>query len=306
MSETIVVSDLSKWFGPKVAVSEVTIGFSPGVTALLGPNGAGKTTLMRVMAGLQKPSQGSVSILGQDPRDNPAIYKEIALVPEDEAVYERMSARRFVELAARLAKVDDPSGRAQEALETVDLVGPADRALGGFSKGMRQRAKVAAALVPDPDVLLLDEPLNGADPVQRAQLIALFKELGSAGRTVLVSSHVLAEVERMTERVVAMVDGRLAAVGSVSDIRSAMTDKPRLVFVECTDSRRLAGALMSTEGVLGVHLEPTRLRIEASDAGELAQRLPSVAIENGIGVSRIEPADESLESVFRYLVEGGE
>ena len=306
MTDTIVVNELSKWFGPKVAVSEVTIGFAPGVTGLLGPNGAGKTTLMRVIAGLQKPSQGSVSILGEDPRAHPGIYQKIALVPEDEAVYERLSARGFVELAARLAKVDDPRDKAQRALESVDLVGPADRLLGGFSKGMRQRAKVAAALVSDPEVLLLDEPLNGADPVQRAHLISLFKELGATGRTVLVSSHVLAEVERMTERVVAMVDGRLAAVGSVADIRSAMTDRPRLVFIEATDNRRLAAALMSTDGVIGVHIEPGRLRVEASDAGELAKRLPAIAVANSIGVNRIEPADESLESVFRYLVEGGE
>ena len=306
MSDTIVVDELSKWFGPKVAVSEVTIGFGPGVTGLLGPNGAGKTTLMRVIAGLQKPSQGSVAIFGQDPRAHPAIYQKIALVPEDEAVYERLTARRFVEFAARLAKVDDPPGRAQRALETVDLVDPAGRLLGGFSKGMRQRAKVAAALVSDPDVLLLDEPLNGADPVQRAHLIELFRGLGSAGRTVVVSSHVLAEVERMTDRVVAMVDGRLAAVGSVADIRSAMTDRPRLVFIEATDNRRLGAALMSTEGVIGVHIEPSRLRVEASDAGDLAKRLPSIAVATGVGLARVEPADESLESVFRYLVEGGE
>lgn len=305
MTDTIVVDELSKWFGPKVAVSEVSITFSPGVTGLLGPNGAGKTTLMRVMAGLQKPSQGSVSILGEDPRSHPGIYKKMALVPEDEAIYERLTARQFVELSARLAKIDDPKGRAVRSLETVGLTDPADRRLGGYSKGMRQRAKVAAALVSDPDVLLLDEPLNGADPVQRAHLISLFRELGQSGRTVLVSSHVLAEVERMTDRVVAMVDGRLAAVGSVANIRGAMTDRPRLVFIECSDPRRLAAALMATEGVLGVHMEPSRLRVESSDAGELARRLPKLAVDNGVTISRLEPADESLESVFRYLVEGG-
>jgi len=304
MSDTIVVNELSKWFGPKVAVSEVTIGFGPGVTGLLGPNGAGKTTLLRVIAGLQKPSQGSVSVLGQDPRAHPTVYEKMALVPEDEAVYERMTGRRFVELAARLAGVDEPGARAVRALETVELVGAADRMLGGFSKGMRQRAKIAAALVSEPEVLLLDEPLNGADPVQRAGLISLFRNLGEDGRTLVVSSHVLAEVERMTERVVAMVDGRLAAVGSVADIRGAMTDRPRLVFIECTDPRRLASALMATDGVLGVHLEPARLRVEAADAGALAAQLPGIAVELDVGLSRLEPADESLESVFRYLVEG--
>ena len=305
MTDTIVVDGLSKWFGPKVAVSEVTVGFRPGITGLLGPNGAGKTTLMRVIAGLQKPSQGSVTILGQNPRAQPDIYEKMAMVPEDEAIYERLTARRFIELAARLARVGDPQTRTEEALEIVELTGPADRRLGGYSKGMRQRAKIAAALVSDPDVLLLDEPLNGADPVQRAQLIALFRQLGEAGRTVVVSSHVLAEVERMAGRVVAMVDGRLAAVGSVADIRNAMTDRPRQVFVECSDPRSLATALMATQGVLGVHLEPGRLRIEASDAGEVALRLPVVARDLAIAIHRLEPADESLESVFRYLVEGG-
>lgn len=304
MTNTIVIDELSKWFGPKVAVSEVTIGFGPGVTGLLGPNGAGKTTLMRVVAGLQKPSQGSISVLGRNPRREPDVYRSIALVPEDEAVYERLTARQFVELAARLAKMDKVSERAMGALEIVELTDSADRRLGGFSKGMRQRAKIAAALVSEPEILLLDEPLNGADPVQRAHLIRLFKELGSGGRTVLVSSHVLQEVERMTERVVAMVDGRLAAVGSVGDIRAAMTDKPRQVFIESSDDRTLAAALMQTAGVLGVHLEPSRLRIEASDAGDLAIRLPGIALENSVTVDRVEPADESLESVFRYLVEG--
>jgi ABC-2 type transport system ATP-binding protein len=304
MTDTIVVTELSKWFGPKVAVSEVSIGFGPGVTGLLGPNGAGKTTLMRVIAGLQRPSQGSVSVLGVDPRAEPSVYEKIALVPEDEAIYERLTARGFVALAARLAGVGEPEARAVEALRIVELMDSADRALRGFSKGMRQRAKVAAALVSEPEILLLDEPLNGADPVQRAQLIELFKRLGGEGRTVLVSSHVLAEVERMAGRVVAMVDGRLAAVGSVAAIRSAMTDRPRQFFVECSDPRTLAGALMDVEGVVGVHLEAGRLRIEASDAGELARQIPGIAVGRAIAISRLEPADESLESVFRYLVEG--
>lgn len=304
MTETVVATELSKWFGPKVAVSEVTIGFGPGITGLLGPNGAGKTTLLRVVAGLQRPSQGSVTVLGVDPRSDPEIYRKIALVPEDEAIYERLSGRQFVELAAKLAKVDDPPGRAQQALETVELVDSAHRALGGFSKGMRQRAKVAASLVSDPEILLLDEPLNGADPVQRAQLIRLFINLGEAGRTLIVSSHVLVEVERMTEHVVAMVDGRLAAVGDIASIRAAMTDRPRQVFVETPDPRRLASALIEVEGVAGVHVESGKVRVEATDAANLSRRLPVLAIERNVPVTRVEPVDESLESVFRYLVGG--
>ena len=304
MTDTIVVTDLSKWFGLKVAVSELSIGFRPGVTGLLGPNGAGKTTLLRVIAGLQRPSQGQVRILGVDPRQDTEIYRRVSLVPEDESVYERLTGRQFVELAARLARIDHPVDRAGMALQTVGLVAAADRALGGFSKGMRQRAKVAAALVSEPEVLLLDEPLNGADPVQRAQLIALFKDLGAAGRTVLVSSHVLAEVERVSDRVVAMVDGRLAAVGDVATIRAAMTDKPRRVYVDASDPRRLASALISTSGVLGVQVDDGTVHIETSDPADLARRLPAIAVEHSIGISKIEPVDESLESVFRYLVEG--
>lgn len=303
MTSTIVVRDLSKWFGLKVAVSEVSIAFGPGVTGLLGPNGAGKTTLLRVIAGLQRPSQGSVSVLGSDPRRDPSVYRRMSLVPEDEAIYDRMSGRAFVELAARLAQVDHPEERAQTSLEQVELLGPANRSMGGYSKGMRQRTKVAAALVSDPEVLLLDEPLNGADPVQRAQLIEIFTRLGSSGRTLLVSSHVLAEVERMADRVVAMVDGRLAAVGGVGEIRAAMTDRPRIVYVEASDPRRLASSLLTIDGVVGVRLENDLVRVEADDAASLARNLPPLAVETGVRLERIEPVDESLESVFRYLVE---
>lgn len=303
MTDTIAVQELSKWFGAKVAVSEVTISFRPGLTGLLGPNGAGKTTLMRVIAGLQRPSQGTVAVLGLDPRRDPSVYGRIALVPEDDAIYEHLNAWEFVRLAARLAQVDEVTDRVARAIQAVDLADVANRRLGGFSKGMRQRAKVAAALVSDPDVLLLDEPLNGADPVQRAHLIGLFRELAAAGRTVLVSSHVLAEVERMADRVVAMVDGRLAAVGSVASIRAAMTDRPRRVFIETPEPRRLAAVLIGLDGVVGIGVTAREVRIETSDARELARQLPGLAVDAAIGIDRIEPADESLESVFRYLVE---
>jgi ABC-2 type transport system ATP-binding protein len=304
VSDTVVVTNMSKWFGLKVAVSELTISFRPGVTGLLGPNGAGKTTLLRVISGLQRPSQGEVSILGVDPRKDTDIYRRISLVPEDESVYDRLTGRQFVELAAKLAKVGTPKDRAAAAIETVQLTDAADRALGGFSKGMRQRAKVAAALVSDPEILLLDEPLNGADPVQRAQLIALFKQLGAQGRTLLVSSHVLTEVERVSDRVVAMVDGRLAAVGDVATIRAAMTDKPRRIYVDTGNPRKLAAALIAGPDVLGVQVDGDTVHVETTDAAGLARRLPTLSIDHAIPISKIEPVDESLESVFRYLVEG--
>ena len=304
MKATVEVQNMSKWFGNKVAVSELSLEFFPGVTGLLGPNGAGKTTMMRVVAGLQTPSQGSVSILGKDPRSDPDIYAKVTLVPEDEAVYGHLTATEFVRLAARLSGVDDVHRRVAEAIDLVEMSDAAHRKLQGFSKGMRQRTKVAAALVSDPEVLLLDEPLNGADPVQRARLIALFRRLGDEGKTVLVSSHVLAEVERMTDHVVAMVDGRLAAMGDIGEIRAAMSDKPRRVFIEASDTRRLASALLALESVVGIELEDGRVTLEVTDAQGFARAMPGIVIDGGYGVTRVEPTDESLESVFRYLVEG--
>jgi ABC-2 type transport system ATP-binding protein len=302
VTEPVLLHEVSKWFGAKVAVSEVTVGFGPGVTGLLGPNGAGKTTLLRMITGLQRPSSGRVEVLGTDPRRDVGLYRKVALVPEDEAVYGRLTTRRFVELNARLRDTPQPGRAVDEALATVELTDVADRTLEGFSKGMRQRAKVAAALVSQPDILVLDEPLNGADPVQRASLIRLFVRLGSEGRTVLVSSHVLGEVERMASRIVAMVDGRLAAVGSVGELRAAMTDRPRLVRVDADDTRRLAAILVTLPGIDGLRLRGDTLEIETSDALGLARRLPHAAAEARISVQRIEPTDDSLESVFRYLV----
>lgn len=304
MKPTVEITGLSKWFGNKVAVSEVSIDFAPGVTGLLGPNGAGKTTMMRVVAGLQVASQGSVAILGSDPRANPDIYSKVALVPEDEAVYGHLTASEFVRLAARLSGIPNPDSRVITALDTVEMSDSAERKLEGFSKGMRQRTKIAAALVSDPEVLLLDEPLNGADPVQRARLIELFRSLGDSGRTVIVSSHVLAEVERMTDQVVAMVDGRLAAVGHISEIRAAMSDKPRLVHIETSEPRPLAAELLSIGGVVGLELGESRVTLQVTDAREFAMRLPGILVDRDYGVGRVEPTDESLESVFRYLVEG--
>lgn len=302
---TVVTKDLSKWFGQKVAVSEVTVSFGPGITGLLGPNGAGKTTLMRLITGLQSPSAGSVSVLGVNPRQNVEVYRQLALVPEEEAVYGSLTAREFIALSAKLAKLDAVPDRVDRAIETVDLADSADRKLGGFSKGMRQRAKVAAALVTDPSVLVLDEPLNGADPVQRAVLIDLFKELGANGHTIIVSSHVLIEMERMADRVVAMVDGRLAAIGTLAEIREAMTDRPRVITVLSSNARRLATGLTEVEGVVGIGIGDDGLTVQTTDPIRLAQRLPHLAMQDCVDLTRVQPTDESLETVFRYLVGHG-
>ena len=304
MTATVEARGLSKWFGQKVAVSEIDVEFEPGITGLLGPNGAGKTTLLRLFTGLQRPSQGTVHIHGVDPRADQSIYSRVAMVPEDEAVYANLTARQFVDLNAGLARVKDRAKAVDAALEEVDLTDVSHRKLEGYSKGMRQRAKVAAALVGGPDVLFLDEPLNGADPVQRAHLIDLFRRLGDQGRTVIVSSHVLAEVERMADRVIAMVDGRLAAEGTVASLRALMTDKPRLVRIVSDHPRDLGSLLLRNEKVAGLRIDGQTIEVSTSDAGALAMALPGVARDAGIRVRQILPADESLESVFRYLVEG--
>jgi ABC-2 type transport system ATP-binding protein len=304
MIATVEARGLSKWFGQKVAVSEVDVEFEPGITGLLGPNGAGKTTLLRLFTGLQRPSQGTVHIHGVDPRADQSIYSRVAMVPEDEAVYANLTARQFVDLNAGLARVKDRAKAVDAALEEVDLTDVSHRKLEGYSKGMRQRAKVAAALVGGPDVLFLDEPLNGADPVQRAHLIDLFRRLGDQGRTVIVSSHVLAEVERMADRVIAMVDGRLAAEGTVASLRALMTDKPRLVRIISDHPRDLGSLLLRNEKVAGLRIDGQTVEVSTSDAGALAMALPGAARDAGIRVRQILPADESLESVFRYLVEG--
>ncbi len=299
---TVVATKLSKWYGPKVAVSEVDCSFGPGVTGLLGPNGAGKTTLLRVTAGLLAPSSGKVTILGDSPRKKPAVYGKIGFVPEDEAVYDHMTARRFVQWSAAMSRTGNPKVDADRALETVHLTGEADRTLATYSKGMRQRAKVAAALVHNPTVLLLDEPLNGADPIQRARLIDLFVSLGRQGRTIVVSSHVLTEVERMAGRVVAMVDGRVAAAGTVSALRDAMSDTPRLIRIDTDRPRPLARELLEGDWVEGVRVSPENLEIRTNDALSLGRHLAVAARRSGARITSVNPEDDSLDSVFRYLV----
>ena len=299
---TVEINAVSKWFATKVAVSKVTCSFGAGVTGLLGPNGAGKTTLLRMVTGLIRPSEGSITVNGVWPRDTPSVYREVGLVPEESAVYEHMTGRQYVEYAAVLSKVDDPSEAADRAIEIVDLEDAADRKLEGYSKGMRQRAKIAAALAPGPSILVLDEPLNGTDPVQRLRLIDLFRRLGDEGRTVIVSSHVLEEVERMSDRVLAIVDGRLAAAGDIKAIRSAMVDIPYRVRVETSYPRELAARLLEDAVVHGVSVEEDSLLVETEDLSALGHQVAVAAKQVGAVPTVFRPLDASLESVFRYLV----
>jgi ABC-2 type transport system ATP-binding protein len=298
---TVEVGEVSVWFGQKVALSELSCSFGPGVTGLLGPNGAGKTTLMRAVTGLIGVNTGGVRVMGRDPRTDRAAQRSIALVPEDEAVPGALTAREFVHYVADLHRVAERDAP-ERALHTVGMLDVADRRLEGFSKGMRQRTKVAAALVTDPPVLVLDEPLNGADPVQRNNLIALFRWLGSDRRTVVVSSHVLQEVERMADRVIVLVHGRLAAAGGQRAIRDAMADRPRRVLVRADGARRLAAALVGVDSVTGVAVDGDSLTVGTLKAGDLAVALPQLARGADCRLLEVRPLDESLESLFRELV----
>lgn len=300
---TIEVRNVSKWFGQKVAVSNLSCSFGAGVTGVLGPNGAGKTTLLRAVAGLTGVSNGSVSVLGRDPRRSADVYRSVSLVPDEDSVYVEMTGRRFVRYAAQLAGTDASAERVGEAIDSVSMDAAADRAVGGYSKGMKQRIKVAAALVTDPEVLILDEPLNGTDPVQRAHLIDLFHRLGDEGRTVIVSSHVLEEVERVSNRVVAIVDGRLAAAGSVDAIRAAMNDKPYVVRIATDRPRELGASLFGARAVFSVEAVEGALVVRTSDIEQLGREAPAAAARAGARLTGFSPQDESLESVFRYLVE---
>jgi ABC-2 type transport system ATP-binding protein len=300
---TVEVDDVSVWFGQKVALSELSCSFGAGVTGLLGPNGAGKTTLMRAVTGMIPVNQGAIRVEGHDPRRHRAVHGRMALVPEDESVPAALTARQFVRYVADLHRVADRSAP-DRALDLVALGDVADRRVDGFSKGMRQRTKIAAALVIDPHVLVLDEPLNGADPVQRVHLIALFRQLGQQGRTVIVSSHVLGEVERLADRVVVVVHGRLAAAGGHRAIRDAMDDRPRHVLVRATDVRRLAATLVGLESVAGVTIDGARdgLVVQTSQAREVAVALAPMARQQDVRLLEVRALDDSLESMFRELV----
>jgi ABC-2 type transport system ATP-binding protein len=300
---TVTVENVSVWFRQKVALSELSCSFGPGVTGLLGPNGAGKTTLMRAMSGLIDVNQGTVRVEGKNPRRDRGVFGRIALVPEDEAVPNGLTARQFVRYVADVHGVADRNAP-DDALRSVAMLDVADRRVDEFSKGMRQRTKVASALVCDPHVLVLDEPLNGADPVQRVHLIDLFKQLGAQGRTVIVSSHVLNEVERLAQRVIVLVHGRLAAAGGHHAIRDAMDDRPRHVLVRSDDGRRLASALIALDSVGGVTFDAVRdgVIIQTVRARELATALPRLARDESVRLLEVRALDDSLESLFRELV----
>jgi ABC-2 type transport system ATP-binding protein len=298
----IELDAVSRWYGNVVAVNDVTLRVEPGITGLLGPNGAGKSTILHMVAGLLAPSTGTVTVEGQPSFGHPAVYRSIGLVPEREAVYPFLTGREFVGAAARLQGLTDAAAATSRAVEAVDMTDAADRAIGGYSKGMRQRIKVAAALVHDPPALVLDEPFNGMDPRQRLHMMTLLRRMAADGRTILFSSHILEEVERLAERVLVIVAGRLAASGDFRQIRRLMTDRPHTFTIRSSDNRALAAALVAQPAVGGVTLDDGLLTVRASDFGAFSRLVAGVARGGGVRLFEVLPTDESLESVFAYLV----
>lgn len=303
MSAPLVFTNASRWFGDVVAVNDISCTVEPGITGLLGPNGAGKTTLLQMAAGLLPVSGGSVRVFGADPFGNVGTYANVALVPEAEAVPGMLTPRQFVTARAAMLGLAQPADAAHRALAHVQLEDAQDRALGGFSKGMKQRAKLAAALVHEPRLVLLDEPFNGLDPRQRAQMMHLLEAQAASGTAVVFSSHILEEVEGIATRVLVVVAGRLAASGDHRELRRLMTDRPHTVHVRSSDDRLLAGALVGNASVIGVSLEQSRLTLRVTDHAALARALPTAARAHSVSLYEVRPADESLEHVFAYLVQ---
>jgi ABC-2 type transport system ATP-binding protein len=298
----IRLADVSRWYGNVVAVNDVTFDVGPGITGLLGPNGAGKTTLLHMMAGFLAPSAGSVALDDTPTWRHPEVYRLIGFVPEREAVYGFLTARQFVSASAALQGIVDRGPAVDRALALVELEPAADRAIGGYSKGMRQRAKLAAALVHDPPVLILDEPFNGLDPRQRLHMMDLLRRQAAEGRTILFSSHILEEVERLSDRVLVVVAGRLAASGDFRRIRRLMTDRPHSFTLRSSNDRALARELLTEGNVDAVELRDGLLTVRTGDYGALTRAVAPAAQRAGASILELRPADESLESVFSYLV----
>jgi ABC-2 type transport system ATP-binding protein len=298
----IVLREVSRWYGNVVAVNDVSFEVGPGITGLLGPNGAGKTTLLHMMGGFLAPSAGDVRLDDEPTWRHPDIYRRIGFVPEREAVHSFLTGRQFVLASARLQGMADPGAAADRAIAMVDLPEAADRAIGGYSKGMRQRIKVAAALVHDPPVLILDEPFNGMDPRQRLHMMDLLRSMSAEGRSILFSSHILEEVERISDRVLVVVAGRLAASGDFRRIRRLMTDRPHSFTIRSSDDRALARELLAGPEVEAVEVRDGMLTVRTGDYGALTRSVATAAQRAGASLLELRPADESLESVFSYLV----
>ncbi|MFT5287175.1 MAG: ABC-2 type transport system ATP-binding protein [Planctomycetota bacterium] len=306
MSAVLTCKDLGRWYGEVVGLNDLSLEIGSGITGLIGPNGAGKSTFLKLVAGELRPSRGSVQVLGLTPFANQELYRRIGFCPQQDALYEGMSGLEFVSFLMRLAGFSraESKSRAWSALEKVDLIEAAKRSVKTYSKGMRQRARLAQAIAHDPEFLIVDEPLTGLDPIARESLTTLFKQLATDGMSILLSSHILHEVESMTSEIALLHRGRLLAQGDVMKVRDLISKHPRRIEFEARDTRRLAGALVELQMVSSIQILPAekRLRVETSDSGGFFGALTPIVASGAFGISAMECADEDLESVFDYLV----
>ena len=309
MTETlapIVSSDrLSKWYGQVIGLNDVTVAVPPGITGLLGPNGAGKSTFMKLITGQLKPSKGSVRVLGEPIWGNPALYFRIGFCPEQDAFYERMTGLEWITALVRLNGFSETeaANAAKAALDQVDLMPAADKKIGAYSKGMRQRVKMAQALVHDPELLILDEPLSGMDPIMRRKTIRLIKEWARAGKSVLVSSHILHEIEAMTSNILLVHNGRILAEGNVHQIRDLIDEHPHTVYIKAEDPRALARRFLADDNMLSLKFDPGALIIQTAKPDVFYARLTELAASGEAGqVEEVTSPDDNLQAVFQYLV----
>ncbi len=300
---TISFRRVSKWFGNLVAVNEASFDITPGITGLVGPNGSGKTTILRMISGLASSSEGEVLLLGENPRLNTEIYKHIGVMSDHDAAYSEMTGQNFVRTIGRLRKVTDLTNAVNKVIRYVDLAHASTRSIDGYSRGMRQRIRLAAALVHDPDILIMDEPLNGADPKQRVEFEGLLKHFSSLGKTIIISSHILEEVEEITDNIIVIVSGKIAATGHHKIIRESLRDQPYSIRIICDPPRKLAAQLMEhVESIESVYVGEDHLVVLSKRPSELRAALPLVSQKAGVRLTGIVPLDDSLESVFGYLV----
>ena len=307
MSRPVVVAErMSKWYGQVIGLNDVTVSIPSGISGLLGPNGAGKSTLLKLVTGQLKPSQGQVQVLGEPIWDNPGVYRRIGYCPDHDAFYERMTGRDWLTALLGLSgfEGDRAAGAAERALETVGLATAADRRIGGYSKGMRQRIKLAQAIAHEPELLVLDEPLAGLDPIGRWRVIDVIKAWGRDGRSVVVSSHVLHEIELMTSNIVLLHNGRILAEGNVHQIRDLIDEHPHTVRITADDPRRLARHLLGYSHVIAMQLQDGAVIAQTSRPDAFYTELTVLAAGEEAGaVGEVTSPDDNLQAVFSYLVE---
>jgi ABC-2 type transport system ATP-binding protein len=301
----ITTEHLSKWYGQVSGLNDVTVTVPQGITGLLGPNGAGKSTFMKLVTGQLKPSKGTVKILGEPIWGNPALFHRIGFCPEQDSFYERMTGLGWVTALVTLngLEPDEAAAAGRRALEAVDLLDAADKKIGAYSKGMRQRVKMAQALVHDPEVLILDEPLSGMDPLMRRRTIRLIREWGRSGKSVLVSSHILHEIESMTSNILLINNGRILAEGNVHQIRDLIDTHPHTVYVRAADPRTLAREFLAADEVLSMKFEPGAVIVETARPDSFYARLTELAASGAAGqIDEVQSPDDNLQAVFKYLV----